>query len=112
MVLCAADPKHMVTVRGTIHFLHTHVRPIIGPDGKPDYDVVDMIDEYALSSPARPCGQKKIGVRIEYGDVRTVACADDVVATVTGFYERDEKGETFLSVIVPSALVCKAPTSP
>ena len=107
---CVPDTLKIVTVKGTIHFVRTSVRPIYTPDGKADYSVIDTIDEYEVSAPGIVCGPKPLRVRFEYGDVKMVSCADGVPATVTGFLRRDATdGAVFLSIVSPSSLVCKAP---
>jgi len=105
---CTPDTLNEVTVKGTIRFVHSTIRPFVGPDGKADYSIFDTIDEYELSAPKMICGPR-LRVRFEYGDVRYVACADDVPATASGFLRRDPDGGIYLSVISPSALLCKAP---
>ena len=105
---CTPDTLTEVTVKGTIRFVRSTVRPFMGPDGKADYSIFDTIDEYELSAPKMICGPR-LRVRFEYGDVRYVACADDVPATASGFLRRDPDGGVYLSVISPSALLCKAP---
>ena len=107
---CKPDTKAFITVGGTIHFVGSTVRPIVMPDGKADYSIVDTIDEYELSGPDMICGLKALRVRFEYGDVRYAACAEGVPAKVSGFLERDAAdGGIFLRVLSPSDLVCKAP---
>ena len=106
---CVPDILKEITVKGTIRFVRSTVRPFIGPDGKADYSIFDTIDEYEVSAPEMICGPK-LRVRFEYGDVQYVACADKVPATVSGFLNRDDSdGSVFLSVVSPSGLVCKAP---
>ncbi|MDZ4778664.1 MAG: hypothetical protein SGJ19_00250 [Planctomycetia bacterium] len=107
---CRPDTHKFMTVRGTIHFVRSTVRPMIGRDGKADYSIIDTIDEYELSAPGIICGPKPLRARFEYGDVRYAACADGVPAKVSGFLRRDDAdGGIFLSIISPSDLVCKAP---
>jgi hypothetical protein len=106
---CVPDTLKEITVKGTIRFVRSTVRPFIGPDGKADYSIFDTIDEYEVSAQDLVCGPR-LRVRFEYGDVQYVACADHVPATVSGFLSRDESdGSVFLSVVSPSGLVCKAP---
>jgi hypothetical protein len=106
---CEPDTLKYLTVKGTIHFVKSTVRPIIGQDGKADYSIVDTIDEYEVSGPHLVCGWKTLRVRFEYGDVKYVDCADGAEATVSGFLRRDvTDGSIFLSVVSPSDLVCKA----
>ena len=110
MQACVPDTQTFLTVKGTIHFVRTKVRPMLWPDGRTDYSISDMIDEYELSGRGIVCGPKPLSVRFEFGDVRYVACADRVPATVSGFLTRDASdGAVYLSVISPSDLVCKAP---
>jgi hypothetical protein len=107
---CEPDTLKYMTVKGTIHFVKSTVRPIIGQDGKADYSIFDTIDEYEVSGPQLICGWKTLRVRFEYGDVKYVECADGVAATVSGFLRRDDTdGAIFLSIVSPSDLVCKAP---
>jgi hypothetical protein len=106
---CAPGTLKEITIKGTIRFVRSTVRPFIGPDGKADYSIFDTIDEYEVSAPDMACGPR-LRVRFEYGDVQYVACADHVPATVSGFLQRDASdGSVFLSVVSPSDLVCKAP---
>ena len=106
---CDPDMHKYVTVNGTIHFVRSTVRPMIGRDGKADYSIVDTIDEYEMSLPGKICGLKTLRVRFEYGDVRYVSCADNVKATVSGFLRRDDSdGGLFLSVVSPSGFICKS----
>ncbi len=106
---CAPNTLKEITIKGTIRFVRSTIRPFMGPDGKADYSIFDTIDEYEVSMPGMACGPR-LRVRFEYGDVQYVACADHVPATVSGFLQRDDSdGSVFLSVISPSDLVCKAP---
>jgi hypothetical protein len=72
---CRLGGDELVTVTGTIRFLFTRVVPIMNEQGHPDYSIVDY---YELSSVEGVCGPGPLRVRIEFGDVKTVSCADGV----------------------------------
>lgn len=106
---CRADGLVFVTVSGIIHGPRTEIRPIINPDGTPDYSIVETIDEYELTSPNWPCGPGPLRVRLRYGHVKTAGCADGVPATVSGIYQNArDGGRAHLEVMSPSDLKCSA----
>jgi hypothetical protein len=107
---CKADALEHLAFKGTIRFVGSTVRPIIGPGGVADYSITDTIDEYEMALEPNACGLAKLRVRFEYGHVRSVACADNVEAKASGFLRRDaDNGALFLSIVSPSELVCKPP---
>ena len=110
---CRLGGEELVTVTGTIRFLFTRVVPITNEHGHPDYSIVDNVDYYELSSVKGPCGPGPLRVRIEFGDVKTVSCADGVAAEVSGYYRRDlADDKPIISIVVPSQLKCKSRASP
>jgi hypothetical protein len=110
--LCALGGEQMVTVTGTIRFLFSRVVPITDAHGHSDYSIVDNVDYYELSSVKGPCGPGPLRVRIEFGDVKTVSCADGVAAEVSGVYRRDlADDKPIISVVVPSQLNCTSDAS-
>jgi hypothetical protein len=87
--------------------------PITDERGHSDYSIVDNVDYYELSSIKGPCGPGPLRVRIEFGDVKTVSCADGVAAEVSGVYRRDlADDKPIISIVAASQLKCKPPTSP
>lgn len=105
---CTLGGERMVTVTGTIRFLFTRVVPILDEQGHPDYSIVDNVDYYELSGVKGPCGPGPLRVRIEFGDVKTISCANGVAAEVSGFYRRDlADDKPIISIVVSSQLKCK-----
>jgi hypothetical protein len=110
---CRLGGEELVTVTGTIRFLFTRVVPITNEHGQPDYSIVDNVDYYELSSVKGACGPGPLRVRIEFGDVKTVSCADGVTAEVSGYYRRDlADDKPIISIVVASQLKCKSRASP
>src|SRR5207247_1306197 len=110
---CRLGGEEMVTVTGAICFLFTRVVPISNGDRHADYSLVDNVDYYELSSVKGACGPGPLRVRIEFGDVKTVSCADGVAAEVSGYYRRDLADDTpIISVVLASQLICKSRASP
>jgi len=105
---CRARSGGYVTVSGTIHGPRTEIRPIYTQDGRPDYSIVETIDEYELTSAAWRCGNPLL-VRFRYGHVKAAGCADGVKASVSGIYQ-EARGEerAHLEVMSPSDLKCGA----
>ena len=105
---CTIDAKVIVTVKGTIRFLFSRVVPIRNKTGQPDYSIVDNVDYYELTNAKGPCGPGPLRIRVEFGHVRTVSCADGAAAEASGFYHRDlVDNEPVISVIPASALHCR-----
>src|ERR1700674_3600461 len=74
---------------------------------------IDNVDYYELSSVKGACGPGPLRVRIEFGDVKTVSCADVVAAEVSGYYRRDlADDKPIISIVVPSQLKCESRASP
>jgi hypothetical protein len=110
---CRLGGEEMVTVTGTIRFLSTRVVPITNEHGYPDYSIVDNVDYYELSSVKGDCGPGPLRVRIEFGDIKTVSCADGVEAEVSGYYRRDlADDKPIISVVGASQLKCETRASP
>jgi hypothetical protein len=105
---CTPDAKGMVTVKGTIRFLFSRVVPMRSKTGRADYSIVDNIDYYELTGVQGPCGPGPLRIRVEFGHVKTVSCADGAAAEASGFYHRDlADNEPVISVVPISALHCK-----
>jgi len=105
---CRVKSLDVVTVSGIIHGPRTEIRPIVGPDGVPDYSIVETIDEYELTASDWPCGGQVL-IRYRYGHVKAAGCADGVPATVSGIYDAPrESGLAAIEVMSPGDLKCAA----
>jgi hypothetical protein len=110
---CRLGGEELVTVTGTIRFLFTRVVPITNEHGHPDYSIVDNVDYYELSKVKGACGPGPLRIRIEFGDVKTVSCADGVAAEVSGYYRRDlADDKPIISIVVASQLKCESRANP
>jgi hypothetical protein len=105
---CTIDAKGTVAVKGTIRFLFSRVVPIRNKTGQADYSIVDNVDYYELTDAKGPCGPGPLRIRLEFGHVKTVSCADGAAAEASGFYHRDlADNEPVISVVPASALHCR-----